>query len=58
MGTFLFADGAIALVYGHRQFGPAGIVLKVFGPGLFLLFVDVLFGNALTAMGRAGAFPG
>ena len=58
VGTFLFADGAIALVYGHRHFGPAGIVLKVFGPGLFLLFVDVLFGNALTAMGRAGAFSG
>jgi O-antigen/teichoic acid export membrane protein len=56
LGTFLFADGAIALVYGHRNFSNAGIVLKVFGPGLFFLFIDVLFGNALTALGRAGAF--
>lgn len=56
IGTCLFADGAIALVYGHRQFGPAGIILKVFGPGLFFLFIDVLFGNALTALGRATAF--
>ncbi len=56
IGTWLCADGAIALVYGHRQFGPAGAILKVFGPGIFFLFIDVLFGNALTALGRAASF--
>ena len=56
LGTFLFAGDAIALVYGERHFSGAAIVLKVFGPGLLLLFVDVLFANALTATGRAGAF--
>jgi O-antigen/teichoic acid export membrane protein len=56
VGTWLFADAAIALVYGHRQFGPAGTILKIFGPGLFLIFIDVMFGNALTAMGRASSF--
>jgi O-antigen/teichoic acid export membrane protein len=56
IGTIFCADGAIGLVYGHRQYGPAGTILKVFGPGIFLLFVDVLFGNALTALGRASAF--
>jgi O-antigen/teichoic acid export membrane protein len=56
IGTYLFADAAIALVYGRRNFGPAGTILKVFAPGLFLLFIDVLFGNALTALGRATAF--
>jgi O-antigen/teichoic acid export membrane protein len=56
VGTYLFADTAIALVYGHRHFAPAGDILKVFGPGLFLIFIDVLFGNALTALGRSGAF--
>jgi hypothetical protein len=30
--------------------------LKIYGPGLFLVFIDVLFGYALTAMGRATAF--
>ncbi len=56
LGTSLFADGAIALVYGNRHFTGAGIVLKVFGPGILFLFIDVTFGNALTAMGRASAF--
>jgi len=56
VGTYLFADAAIALVFGQRNFGPAGTILKVFAPGLFLLFVDVLFVNSLTALGRTAAF--
>ena len=56
VGTYLFADTAIGLVYGHRHFAPAGDVLRVFAPGLFLVFIDVLFGNALTALGRSNAF--
>jgi O-antigen/teichoic acid export membrane protein len=56
VGTYLFADTAIALVYGHRNFGPAGAILKVFAPGMFLIFIDVLLGNALTALGKSGAF--
>jgi len=55
VGTVLFADPVIEIVYGQRQFAPAGTILKVYGPGLFLLFVDVLFANALTALGRATA---
>jgi len=55
VGTFLFADQAIGMIYGQRSFAPAGAILKVYGPGLFLVFIDVLFGNALTAMGRATA---
>jgi O-antigen/teichoic acid export membrane protein len=56
VGTYLFSDGAIELIYGHRHFGPAGTILKVFGPGFFLLFIDTLFCNALTAMGRSTEF--
>jgi O-antigen/teichoic acid export membrane protein len=56
VGTYLFADGAIALIYGHRNFGPAGLILRFFSPGILLLFIDVMFGNALTAMGRASKF--
>ena len=39
-----------------QHFGPSGIILKVYAPGFFLLFVDVLFGSALFARGRAKAF--
>jgi len=56
IGTILFADDAIAIVYGKQQFGPAGIILKVYAPGYLLLFTNVLLGNALFALGRAKAF--
>jgi len=56
VGTWLFAEVAIHVVYGQRQFGPAAVILQVFGLGLFLIFVDVLVGTALTALGRATAF--
>jgi O-antigen/teichoic acid export membrane protein len=56
VGTWLFADVAIHVVYGHRAFGPAGIILSIFGLGLFLTFIDVLLGTALTALGRSTAF--
>jgi O-antigen/teichoic acid export membrane protein len=56
VGTFLFADVAIHVVYGHRAFGPAAAILSIFGIGLFLTFIDVLLGTALTALGRSTAF--
>src|SRR5262249_49182302 len=56
VGRWLFAEVAIHVVYGQRQFGPAAVILQVFGLGLFLIFVDVLVGTALTALGRATAF--
>ena len=56
VGTWLFADVAIHVVYGHRAFGPAGIILSVYGLGLFLVFIDVLLGTSLTALGRSTAF--
>lgn len=55
VGTFLFADLAVSVIYGSEKFGPAGTILKVFAPGLFLLFVDVLLGAAIVAAGRATA---
>jgi O-antigen/teichoic acid export membrane protein len=56
VGTFLFADTAIAILYGHKNFSPAGAILKVFAPGMFLIFIDMLLGAALTALGRSTAF--
>ncbi|HMK73089.1 MAG TPA: oligosaccharide flippase family protein [Myxococcaceae bacterium] len=61
VGTWLFADVAIDIfeLLAHDragQYRQAGIILKVFGLGLFLTFVDILLGTALTALGRARAF--
>ena len=56
IGTILFADDAIAIVYGQQQFGPSGIILKVYAPGYLLLFTNILLGNAFFALGWAKAF--
>jgi len=56
IGTFLFADDAIAIVYGQLHFGPSGMILKVYAPGFFLLFINVLLGYCLFALERAKAF--
>jgi O-antigen/teichoic acid export membrane protein len=55
-GTYLFARTAIGLIYGSRGFGPAALVLEVFAPGLFLLFVDILLGNVIYASGGGTGF--
>jgi O-antigen/teichoic acid export membrane protein len=52
-GTYLFAGTAIDLIYGSRGFEPAAMILKVFAPGLFLLFIDILLGNIIYASGSA-----
>jgi O-antigen/teichoic acid export membrane protein len=52
-GTYLFAGTAIDFIYGSRGFEPAAMILKVFAPGLFLLFIDILLGNIVYASGSA-----
>ena len=42
-GTFLFADVAVGLIYGHH-FDPAVAVLQAFAPIFPLFFMDMLFG--------------
>jgi len=56
IGTFLFANDAIAIVYGRRDFGPSAMILKVYAPGFFLIFIDILLGYSLFALGRVTAF--
>jgi O-antigen/teichoic acid export membrane protein len=56
VGTYLFADLAVAIIYGTKGFGPAGVILRVFSLGLFLLFIDVLLGHVITAAGRTTGF--
>ena len=52
VGAFLFADVAVHFIYGRGHFDSAAEVLRVFAPVLPLLFVDILLGSAITAVGK------
>jgi len=52
-GTALYADVAVSLVYRREGFEPAIDVLRALAPYLFLMFVNILLGNAILAIGRA-----
>jgi O-antigen/teichoic acid export membrane protein len=54
VGTYLFADVAIGLVYGEQKFGPAADILRAFAPALMVIYVDMLFGYAIVSAGKAG----
>jgi O-antigen/teichoic acid export membrane protein len=56
VGMYLFADFAIGVVYSQRKFGPAADILRAFAPALLLLYIDMLFGFAILAVGKAGQF--
>jgi O-antigen/teichoic acid export membrane protein len=50
VGTYLFADVAVKVIYGAGAFQPAATLLRVFAPILLLVFVDVLLGNAVMVI--------
>jgi O-antigen/teichoic acid export membrane protein len=54
VGAVLFADFAIGVVYSEQKFGPAADILRSFAPALLLIYVDMLLGNAIVALGKAG----
>jgi O-antigen/teichoic acid export membrane protein len=54
-GTYLFAQTVVEAIYGRSHYGPAVTILQVFAPGMFLLSVDMLLGNALLAANRGKA---
>jgi O-antigen/teichoic acid export membrane protein len=56
LGSYLFADFAVQVVYRKAEFGPAGNVLQAFAPLLFLASVDIFLGTALFATGRIASF--
>ena len=53
IGTYLFADLAVGVVYSKQKFGPAGGILRAFAPALLLIYIDMLLGHAILAVGRA-----
>ena len=54
VGTYLFADVAVGLIYGQLKFRPAADTLRAFAPVLLLMYVDVFLGTAILAAGKAG----
>jgi O-antigen/teichoic acid export membrane protein len=50
-GTYLFADIAVALVYGQAAFAPAADNLKLLAGYLLLVFVNITLGGAVMAAG-------
>lgn len=56
VGTYLFADVAVSVVYSRPNFGPATAILRAFAPVLFLVSVDLLLATAILAAGKATQF--
>jgi PST family polysaccharide transporter len=56
VGTYLFAGFAVKVIYGEGHFARSTEVLQAFAPGLFVLFMDVLLGCAVIAIGRSRTF--
>jgi O-antigen/teichoic acid export membrane protein len=56
VGTYAFGDFAVALVYKHGDFLPAGAILRAFSPNLLLVSIDVLLGHTILAAGRIRLF--
>jgi O-antigen/teichoic acid export membrane protein len=54
VGAFLFADFAIGLIYGEQKYGPAANIVQAFAPALMLIYIDMLFGYSILAVGKAG----
>jgi len=52
VGTFMFADFAVSIIYGKGHFQPAVDVLRIFALALPLLFIDILLGNAIIVVGK------
>jgi O-antigen/teichoic acid export membrane protein len=54
VGTYLFADVAVGLIYGLQKFSPAADTLRAFAPVLLLMYVDFSLCTAILAAGKAG----
>jgi len=58
IGTYLFADVPVGLIYSLQKFGPAADSLRAFAPVLLLMYVDVFLATAIVAAGKAGRLAG
>jgi O-antigen/teichoic acid export membrane protein len=58
VGTYLFADVPVGLIYTLQKFGPAVDTLRAFALVLPLMYVDVFLAAAILATGKAGLLAG
>jgi O-antigen/teichoic acid export membrane protein len=52
VGTYLFADVAVSVVYHGPAFKPAATILRVFSGNLFLVSIDCFLAYSILAAGR------
>jgi O-antigen/teichoic acid export membrane protein len=58
VGTYLFADVAVGLIYSLRKFAPAADTLRAFASVLLLMYVDVFLATVIVAAGKARRLAG
>jgi len=58
VGTYLFAQFAIQVVYGRAAFGPAVANLKILSAFVFLLYFTLILGAAIAASGKQMLWAG
>jgi O-antigen/teichoic acid export membrane protein len=58
VGTYLFADVAMGLIFGLQKFGNAADTLRAFAWVLPLIYVDLFLGGAIVARHKAGRLAG
>jgi O-antigen/teichoic acid export membrane protein len=53
VGTFLFADVAVGIIYSREKFAPTATILRAFAPAMMLVYLDMMLGTAILAAGNA-----
>jgi O-antigen/teichoic acid export membrane protein len=54
VGTYLFADVPVGLIYSMQKFAPAADTLRAFAPVLLVMYVDIFLSVAILVVGKAG----
>jgi len=52
ISVFIFSDRIIELFFGRAEFGPSALLLKIFAPGILLVYIDFVLGTAMFASDR------
>ena len=54
VGTYLFADVVVGVIYSLQRFGPAADTLRAFSLVMLLMYIDIFLATAIVAAGKAG----
>ena len=53
VGTYLFAEVPVAIIYSVEKFAPAVDTLRALAPAVTLMYIDVFLGGAILAAGKS-----